>query len=184
MTRDKIRPRPYRGNSQHDDQLRPPKLFAWFASLATVATITVPQLLPRGEDPTLRGAGLFLLVLAAVCIFTPFFLLRKHGQTEDSGTYMQTRTAVDLGLYAVTRHPQYLGYMLLAWGFAALSQHWLAALLATAPSALLYLQATAEERYCIAQLGEPYELYVHRVPRFNVVLGIVRLVRRSSVVGR
>jgi protein-S-isoprenylcysteine O-methyltransferase Ste14 len=177
MTRDKIRPGPHRGTAQDDDQLRPPKLFAWLASLATVATILVPRFLARGADPTLRVAGLFLLALAAISIFTPFFLLGKHGRIKDGATYMQTRVVVDRGLYAVARHPQYLGYMLLAWGFAALSQHWLAALLAAAGSALFYLQAAAEERYCLARLGEPYARYLERIPRFNVVAGIVRRLR-------
>jgi protein-S-isoprenylcysteine O-methyltransferase Ste14 len=167
--------------SDDDCQPEPPKLFAWIASVVTVGTILLPQFLARGDNPHLRGAGVFLLALAAVFIFTPFFLLRKHGRIEDGETYMQTRTVVDQGLYAITRHPQYLGYMLLAWGFAALSQYWLAALLAAVGSAFFYLQAVREERYCLAQLGEPYEQYLRRVPRFNLVLGIVRLLQMLEV---
>ena len=183
MTRDEQRPTVQERTSDDDCQLKPPRLFAWLASLATVGTILVPQFLARGDNPYLRGAGVFLLALAAVFIFTPFFLLRKHGRIEDGETYMQTRIVVDQGLYAITRHPQYLGYMLLAWGFTALSQHWLAALLAAVGCAFFYLQAVREERYCLAQLGEPYQQYLLRVPRFNLVLGIVRLLQRSNVVG-
>ncbi len=93
---------------------------------------------------------------------------------------MQTRTVVDRGLYAITRHPQYLGYMFFAWGFALLSQHWMAVLLATVGASLFYMQAVREERYCLAQLGEPYKQYLQQVPRFNIILGVLRLLQRSN----
>ena len=93
---------------------------------------------------------------------------------------MQTDAVVDQGLYAITRHPQYLGYIFLACGFALLSQHWAAFLLAAAGSTFFYLQAVREERSCFARFGEPYEQYLWRVPRFNIVLGIVRLLQRGG----
>jgi protein-S-isoprenylcysteine O-methyltransferase Ste14 len=158
-------------------QLKPPKLFAWIASAVTISLIIVTQFLPRGGDPYLRGTGVVVLLLAGVFIFGPFYLLTRHGGTKDSQTYMQARIVVDRGLYAITRHPQYLGYMFLACGFALLSQHWVAVLLAVAGVTFFYLQAVREEGYCLARLGEPYQQYLRRVPRFNLVLGIVRLLQ-------
>ena len=166
------------------EEQKPPRLLAWLAALATVSLILVTQLLPRGDHPFLRGVGVVVLLLAGVFIFSPFFLLRKHGQIAAGQTYMQTSAVVDQGLYAVTRHPQYLGYMFLACGFALLSQHWVAILLATVAVTLFYGQAVQEERYCLARLGEPYEQYLRRVPRFCLVLGVVRLLRRSRVAQR
>jgi protein-S-isoprenylcysteine O-methyltransferase Ste14 len=155
---------------------QPPKLFAWLASVVTVSLIIVTQFLPRGDDPVLRSTGVFLLLLAGVFIFWPFYLLAKHGG-QDGQAYMQASCVVDRGLYAVTRHPQYLGYTFLAWGFALLSQHWAALLLAAVGSTFFYLQAVREERYCLARFDKPYEQYRQRVPRCNVILGIVRLLR-------
>ena len=157
-------------------QLEPPKLFAWLASVVTISLIIVTQFLPRGGDPYLRGTGVFVLLLAGVFIFTPFYLLTKYGG-KDGQTYMQAGIVVDRGLYAITRHPQYLGYIFLACGFALLPQHWVAALLAAVGATFFYLQAVKEEGYCLAQLGEPYEQYLRRVPRFNIVLGMMRLAR-------
>ncbi len=159
------------------ENLKPPNLFVWLASLVTISIILVSQFLARGGNPYLRGAGVFVLLLAGVFIFAPFYLLTKYGGKGDQ-TYMQTRTVVDRGLYAITRHPQYLGYMFLACGFALLSQHWVAVLLAVAGATFFYLQAVREERYCLAQLGEPYEQYRRRVPRF-IVLGMIRLLQRG-----
>jgi len=157
-------------------QLKPPKLFACLASVVTISLIVVTQFLPRGGDPYLRGTGVFVLLLAGVFIFAPFYLLARHGG-KDGQSYMRANVVVDRGLYAITRHPQYLGYIFLACGFALLSQHWVAVLLAVVGATFFYLQAVREEIYCLAQFGEPYEQYLRRVPRFNIVLGMIRLAR-------
>ena len=171
-----------RGHIPNDDcQPKPPKLFAWLASAATVFLIVITQFLPRDDDPYLRAAGVSLLPVAGLFIFWPFYLLAKHGRPEDGQTYMQARVIVDRGLYAITRHPQYLGYIFLACGFALLSQHWVAILLAAIGATFFYLQAVREERYCLAQFGELYRQYLRRVPRFNFILGIARLLQMLGV---
>jgi protein-S-isoprenylcysteine O-methyltransferase Ste14 len=162
-----------------DRQLKSPKLVAWLAALATLGTIVVAQFLMRGDNAYLRGAGVLLLALAAVLIFAPFFLFRKHGRIEDGETYMHTRVVVDQDLYSIIRHPQYLGYMFLACGFALLSQHWAVMVLAAVGIAAFYRQAVEEETYCLARLGEAYRLYMQRVPRFNFILGVSRVLSRA-----
>ena len=161
-----------------DDDRRPepPKLCAWLASVAIVPLIIVSQFLPRGSNPVLRGAGVFVLLLAGVFIFVPFYLLAKYGG-KGGQIYMQGSAVVDRGLYAITRHPQYFGYILRACGCALLSQHWVALLLAVVGATFFYLQAAREEEYCLARFGTPYEQYLRRVPRFNLVLGMIRLLR-------
>ena len=163
------------------DSLQPPKLLAWLASAVTLALIVVAQTLPRGSNSYLRGAGVVSLLLAGEFILIPFALLARHGRTQEGGTYMQTRAVVDRGLYAAVRHPQTLSYMLLGAGFALLSQHWVAALLSAMSVTLFGLQAVREERYTCGRLGEPYARYCRRVPRFNVVLGLIRLLRARQV---
>jgi protein-S-isoprenylcysteine O-methyltransferase Ste14 len=158
----------------------PPSLFAWIGTLVTVLLLVTGLFLERGENPILRVAGVALLALAAVFIFAPFFLLSKYGAGKKGKSYMQTGTVVERGLYRIVRHPQYLGYMLLACGFALLWQRWPAALLALVSVASFYVQANLEERACLARFGEPYGQYMWRIPRFNVVLGIVRLLRRRG----
>ena len=161
-----------------DDDYRPepPKLFAWLASVVTISLIVASQFLPRGGNSYLRGVGVFILLLAGVFIFWPFYLLAKHGEQAGS-SYMQANGIVARGLYAVVRHPQYLGYILLGYGFALLSQHWVAVLLTALGSTLFHLQAVREERFCLAQFGGLYEQYLWRVPRFNIILGGIRLLR-------
>lgn len=163
--------------SEGDRQSKPPSLLVWLASVVMVSLIIVTQFLPRYGNPYLRGMGVFVLLLAGIFMFAPFIILTKHGEKNDGQTYMQARTVVDRGLYAITRHPQYLGYIFLGWGFALLAQHWFPFLLAIVGAILFYLQAVEEEKYCFAQFGETYEQYRLKVPRFNIILGIIRLPR-------
>jgi protein-S-isoprenylcysteine O-methyltransferase Ste14 len=162
------------------NQRKPPMLYAWIAAVMTVCLILVTQVLPQGRDSHLRGIGAFVLLLASVFIFGPFYWLTKHGQAEDGVPYMQANIVVDQGLYAITRHPQYLGYICLACGFALLSQHWVTSLLAVVATVCFYVQAVREEVYCLAQFGEPYARYCRRVPRFNIALGILRRLRGGN----
>jgi protein-S-isoprenylcysteine O-methyltransferase Ste14 len=157
-----------------------PRLFAWLGSVVTLALIVAVQFLPRGGQQMIRISGVLLLLAAAIFIFAPFYLLARYGGPQADENYMQSRRVVDRGLYALTRHPQYLGYMLLATGFALISQHWAALLLAVTAITCFYVQAVLEERYCLAQLGEAYAHYLRRVPRFNLVLGLWRMWRAKA----
>ena len=93
------------------------------------------------ECYNLRITGVVMLLTASVFIFTPFYLLSKYGKTQVGKTYTQAGKVVQQGLYALLRHPQYLGYMLLACGFTLLSQHWFTVLLATLSVIFFYVQA-------------------------------------------
>jgi protein-S-isoprenylcysteine O-methyltransferase Ste14 len=178
---DKVTPRAEpEGLAGKDSEPQPPGHCAWTGSLATVALILAAQFVERGDSSYLRWAGICSLVLAPFFVFPPFILLARHGRTRKGQSYLQTRTLVDRGLYAITRHPQYLGYMFFAGGFALLSQHAVVLLLAAIAGVCFYLQAVQEERFCLARLGEPYRRYLQRVPRFNFVLGIARWLGRRE----
>jgi protein-S-isoprenylcysteine O-methyltransferase Ste14 len=154
-----------------------PSRFAWLASATTVLLIIAVQFLPRGDHQIVRIVGVVMLLMAAVFIFTPFYLLSKYGSMEAGKTYMQAEEVVQRGLYSIMRHPQYFGYMLLACGFTLLSQHWVAVLFTILSVAFYSRQAVEEEGYCLVQFGEPYARYLQRVPRFNFVLGVWRVLR-------
>ena len=169
-----------RSTASKDRPLKPPALFAWLASAATISTIVISQVFPRDDNPYPRGAGVFALLVAGVLIFWPFVLLARYGGAGGGRAGVQTSVVVERGLYALLRHPQYLGDTLLACGFALLSQHGDAALLVAVGALCFYMQAVREEEYCLARFGEPYERYRRRVPRFNIVLGVIRRLREGK----
>ncbi|QRN84003.1 isoprenylcysteine carboxylmethyltransferase family protein [Chloroflexota bacterium] len=164
---------------ENNKNIAPPKIFAWLASLTLISIIAAAMLLPHGQYLPLKIAGVSILVIAAVFIFTPFFLLQKSGNASSKKSYMETTQVVDKGLYAITRHPQYLGYMLMSIGFACITQYWVIYLLATICIIFFVLQSIQEEHFCASQYGESYVDYLNRVPRFNIFLGLWRKIREK-----
>lgn len=155
------------------DKKRPLALW-WVGGIATVATFVADLVVERGTNGTLRMAGVVVLLLAPFFFVPPFFLLRKHGRVETGQSYFCTTMVVDRGVYGVVRHPQYVGYALLAIGFAMRTQNIISWVFAGVAVAFFYLQALSEERYCARQLGAEYAAYMKRVPRFNLVVGFLR----------
>ena len=164
-------------SSPVETQKSAPKLFAWIASVMLIILIITSQFLPRGHCPNIRVFGVAILLTSPGFIFLPFLLLSKNGKKKDGKKYMQSGDVVDNGLYAVVRHPQYLGYMLLALGFGFLSQNPFVLVMGIISITGFYFQALQEEKYCIDQFGKPYKNYLKQVPRFNIFLGIWKAVR-------
>lgn len=158
---------------------RPPQLLDWFAVAAFSALIVSGQLVERGNNRILCYVGAACLILGPVFFIPPFILLKKHGQTDHGSPYFDTNVPVDRGLYAVVRHPQYLGYILLALGFMLLSQHVLTVTLGAIAIFFFYLHTLREEVFCIRHLGRGYDDYCKRVPRFNAVSGTIRYLVRK-----
>jgi protein-S-isoprenylcysteine O-methyltransferase Ste14 len=71
----------------------------------------------------------------------------------------------------------YLSFMLISLGLVLLSQHWLNLAMGAVLMSLLYNDMRREERSNLDKFGEAYERYMWRVPRINIVLGVVRRMR-------
>ena len=147
-----------------------------------LALIVSDRLVERGTNPVLRVLGVLSLILAPVFFLPPFVLLKRHGHVEDGRPFYDTKVTVERGLYAVVRHPQYLGYILLTLGFVLLSQHIVTLSLGAVAILFFCLYTLGEEEFCVQQLGTLYQDYCRRVPRFNVVIGMIRYVMRKRSV--
>jgi protein-S-isoprenylcysteine O-methyltransferase Ste14 len=122
--------------------------------------------------------GWAILLGAMALIALPLVLLPREGQAPRGGGVTQTTAVVTTGVYAMIRHPLYLGWMLSYVALVLIAQHWLVALVAVAGAACMYLICKHEERRLLARLGEEYARYMGEVPRVNLLTGIVRLLRR------
>ena len=91
---------------------------------------------------------------------------------------MSTTVLVERGTYGLVRHPQFLGMMLMVCAPIMISQHWLFALIGVPLIGSMPHWIHEAEAHLIAKFGEDYTRYMEKVPRINLVLGIIRLLRR------
>jgi protein-S-isoprenylcysteine O-methyltransferase Ste14 len=124
--------------------------------------------------------GWAVLLGAMALILVPLFLLPRKGQAPRGGGVTRTTAVVTTGLYAVIRHPLYLGWMLGYVALVLIAQHWLVTLVAVAGIACVYLICVQEDRRLLTRFGEEYARYKRSVPRVNLLLGIIRLLRREK----
>lgn len=121
----------------------------------------------------LLGAAMILGWRARVAFET------KGEAPEDEG-WLHTTVVVDSGVYGLVRHPMYLSFMLISLALVLLSQHWLNALLGALLVGLIYSDMGREEKSALAKFGDAYRDYMERVPRVNLVAGMVRKARRAA----
>ncbi|UCG85189.1 MAG: isoprenylcysteine carboxylmethyltransferase family protein [Gemmatimonadota bacterium] len=162
-----------------EKETRRPQLLDWSAGAAFLALIVLDRFIERGGSRLLYRLGIICLLAAPVLFIPPFVLLKKHGQVDAGRSFFCTKVTVDRGLYAVVRHPQYLGYILLALGFMLLSQHLATLSLGAIAIICFYLYTLEEEQFCVRRFGVAYEEYCRRVPRFNIVSGVIRYLVRK-----
>jgi protein-S-isoprenylcysteine O-methyltransferase Ste14 len=146
----------------------------------TITLLVTTQLVEAAGPSWLKVIAVALLLLAIIFIFLPFIHLSRYGKPGVGNAYFQTTQVADRGLYGIVRHPQYLGYTLVAIGFACLNPHPLVVGLGVGAWALFYAQSVLEERFCCAKFGPEYRIYMQRVPRLNFLLGLFKMMRRRG----
>jgi protein-S-isoprenylcysteine O-methyltransferase Ste14 len=132
--------------------------------------------------PTLQWIGWGIWVLSAIFGIAPIFILRRRGGVAKGKSYVETTHLVDISLYAIVRHPQYLAGILFNLSMMLLAQHWLVILLGVISAVLIYADIQAADREGIEKFGDEYRLYMQRVPQFNFLLGMVRLLQKKRSV--
>jgi len=150
------------------------------AGLLAIATIISSVVLGPGGARPLRIVGACIGLVALPFAVVPIFTLVRRGKPTEGESYLQTTTLVDSGLFSVVRHPQYLAYILFMVTFGLLAQRMVVTGLAIVASVLLYWNAILEEDECSDKLGQAYRDYMERVPRFNLVVGVARRLRRQG----
>jgi protein-S-isoprenylcysteine O-methyltransferase Ste14 len=131
-----------------------------------------------------RYAGYVLWAAAVAFAMVPIFTLRRRGGVAEGQSYMKTTTLVTTGVYSLVRHPQGgLAWLLMNLAVMAVGQTWPIALLGLVSMPLVYLDTFKTDRSCMEKFGQDYERYMEKVPRVNVLLGTIRLLRRRGEAG-
>ena len=127
----------------------------------------------------LTYAGWILLIFSVVVILLAGGEFRKKGGAPKGESIVHTKVLVDSGIYSVVRHPQYLGFILFVLALVLMSQHWLSVISGMLGSALFYKDILREEQMSVMKFGDDYKRYMEIVPRMNLLVGIIRLLRRG-----
>jgi len=125
-------------------------------------------------------AGWVVWAIGMVLVMTPIVMFPRRGGVPKGKSFVHTTQLVDTGVYAVVRHPQYLGGILSLFIATLLFYpHWLFAVLGIPGAIILYWSAGEEEKDLMERFGDDYRTYMERVPRMNLILGIMRLWKRQ-----
>lgn len=111
-------------------------------------------------------------------VFAPIVVFPRRGEVEEGKSFVHTTRLVDNGIYSLVRHPQYLGGILAIFVTTLLwYPHWLFGLLGAMGTITIYVSTKQEEEYLREKFGIDYETYMKRIPRMNILVGIIRKVR-------
>jgi len=124
----------------------------------------------------LQWMGWGIWVLSLIFGVAPIFTLSQKGGVPKGKSYVHTTRLVDSGLYAIVRHPQYVGGMLFNVALMLLAQHWLIVGMGVVSASLIYLDILKADQEGL-KFGDAYRDYMQRTPRANFVLGAFRLAR-------
>ena len=121
--------------------------------------------------------GWAVLVVAMILGWRARVAFQAEGRAREGESWLHTTTVVATGVYAVVRHPMYLSFLLISLSLVLLSQHWLNVVLGAIVMGLLYNDMRREEKNNLERFGDDYQRYMDRVPRMNLVAGIIRLIQ-------
>jgi protein-S-isoprenylcysteine O-methyltransferase Ste14 len=148
------------------------------ASALTIAQIVLASTAYRSDPEGLVWAGWICLWTSAVFGWLPIITFRRKGGVGKGESYIKTTVLVDNGIYAIVRHPQMgVAWMLICAGLMLITRHWASVALGILAMVLVYLDLLKADRRCVDKFGAAYEDYMQRVPRVNVVAGVLRLLR-------
>jgi protein-S-isoprenylcysteine O-methyltransferase Ste14 len=134
--------------------------------------------------PVIFIIGLLIGTLGVSFVLASIAVLQYYGRAPEDKWSIHTTCLVDVHVYALVRHPQYLGIILSVFVTTLLwYPHWLFGLLGMVGTIIIYTYARDEEHNLIQQFGEDYIRYMHRVPRMNLLVGLVRLIKRTRAQG-
>jgi len=131
-----------------------------------------------GSD-LVRNIGWGLLWVSAVLGWLPIFTFRRKGMVKKGKSYIHTTKLVDSGIYSVVRHPQYLAGIVICVSIMLIAQNWQAIVCGAIAAVLFYITTYDADKDAVEKFGEKYREYITRVPRVNIIAGLLRRLSRK-----
>ena len=161
----------------------------WGTLLTIVCIVCFPinpliltGVLETGSYPALLIMGWIVWAFGMVLVMAPIVMFPRRGGVPKGKPFVYTTRLVNTGIYSVVRHPQYLGGIMSIFITTLLwYPHWLFGVLGITGAVILYISAKEEERYLIQKFGDDYKHYMQTVPRMNILVGVIRLLRSRAM---
>jgi protein-S-isoprenylcysteine O-methyltransferase Ste14 len=125
--------------------------------------------------------GWIVWAVGMILVMAPIVMFPRRGGVPKGKSFVHTTRLVDTGIYGVVRHPPIFG------GNSGSIRCYVAVIPSLAICCLGYRGSSyslwstrAEERRLPERFGGDYEAYMQKVPRMNLILGILRLYRRRK----
>jgi len=124
-----------------------------------------------------NSANLATLLYAGWFIFAcGLAILMISSRTRRRG-HRVGETLIQSGIYAYVRHPEFLGHMLTITSLMLMAQHPISAAIGLVLLLLLCVEIVEEDERNIEKFGDAYKDYMRRVPRINLLAGIIKSAR-------
>ena len=117
----------------------------------------------------LQYFGVLLFLLGMIFLILSISMLMRN----KTGSLIQT------GVYGIVRHPMYVGAILLFSAMVLFLPHWIMLILVAINIIIVYRFMLDGERQNIKKFGAEYRNYMAHVPRANLILGLIRWMKRD-----
>ncbi|RLF99410.1 MAG: hypothetical protein DRN49_04425, partial [Thaumarchaeota archaeon] len=121
-----------------------------------------------------NSANLATLLYAGWIIFACGVVVLVSSSQTRRKSYRMRETFIQSGLYAYVRHPEFLGHMLIIISLISMAQHPISVAIGLVLLSLLCIEIVEEEKRNIEKFGEVYKDYMRKVPRINLLAGIIK----------
>lgn len=139
--------------------------------------LVLTGLIDPGYNRIMYIIGWPVWAVGIALVMAPMIAFPRRGGVAKGKSFVHTTKLVDNGIYAVVRHPQYLGGILALFITTFLwYPHWLFAVLGVVGTVVVYMGCLEEDQRMVEKFGDEYSEYMKRVPRVNIILGIIRRV--------
>lgn len=144
-------------------RIQPPILVLIHVVLLFVLARWVP--LPLRVPPMLQLVGLLLAMIGFLLGFAALLAFRRARQESTAGG--RPAGLITTGIYGFTRHPVYLGFVLILIGLSLnMGSYWGAILALILLISLNRLVVEPEEKYLAAKFGKEFDNYRSKVRRW------------------
>ena len=130
-------------------------------------------MLSRAGIISLQYMSILFFLVGIMLIVSSFISLKLIGKP--SKGLENTTKMIHKGIFKILRHPLYLGLSLLTIGFLFAYQAYILIIIVLVAVVLFYIASRFEDDYNINKFGSSYKEYMQKVPRWNFILGLIRL---------